>query len=228
MIITDFGIAVVEGDSHLSKWILEQRRLDVQDMYCQMFSKYIPRGGTVADVGACLGDHTLSYSRMVGKEGIVHAFEPHPDAYECLEHNFLGLSENVVLYKMALARWWGTARLTRSLIEPGNLGAHRVIQTNAGSILTAPLDAIARNWRALHFLKIDVEGMEPDVIGGAMETIWRHRPVLLVEVSRPLLRVNGYQSTDVFNPLRALGYTFQPSEPHHSMEMDQLDVLAMP
>jgi FkbM family methyltransferase len=38
---------------------------------------------------------------------------------------------------------------------------------------------------ACHVLKIDVEGMEGDVLQGARDTLARHRPVLYVENDRP-------------------------------------------
>ncbi len=227
MTITDFGIAVVENDSHLSKWVVEQRRLDVQDEYCRMFQKYIPIGGWVADVGACLGDHTLSYSRMVGEAGKVHAFDPNPDSFECLAHNMRELP-NVVLHRMALGACPGFGRSSPSEVQPYNLGASRFVLDSDADELSQPLDYVAAFWPRLDFLKIDAEGSEPEIIQGAIKTIERLRPVILIEVNRPILAANGRTASDVLHPLLLLGYTVQPSEPHLSMDLPELDVLALP
>lgn len=227
MKITDFGVAVVEEDTHLSKWIVEQRRLDIQADFCRLFAKYIPAGGVVADVGACLGDHTLSYSEMVGSKGRVHAFEPNPVAFECLAFNMLK-RHNVVCYRLALGR----EECAGSILNPQelNLGATIIIPTpNLPTLLKiVPLDLVAKEWGRLDFLKIDAEGAEPDIIQGALATIARLKPVILVEINLSILHSLGKTRLNISDPLQKLGYTLQPAEPHHSFAMETLDVLCLP
>lgn len=53
---------------------------------------------------------------------------------------------------------------------------------------------------ACHFIKIDVEGMEGDVLAGAVETINRFRPALYVENDRK------EKSTELIERLLGLDY----------------------
>ena len=227
MKITDFGVAVVESDSHLSKWVQEQRRLDVQDEFCQLFKQYIPTGGVVIDVGACIGDHTLSYAKMVGPSGTVFAFEPNKEAYSCLHHNMLPW-KNVVRLWMALGAKNSTGESVPSRTEPENLGAVSILESEHGDIKIRALDDLCQFTPRIDFIKIDAEGSEPDIIAGAMQTLARLKPVLLVEINRPLLAERGKCANDIILPLVKLGYTVQPCEAHLSMEMEQVDVLCIP
>lgn len=58
-----------------------------------------------------------------------------------------------------------------------------------------PVETIdSLNLSALHFVKIDVEGMETEVMRGATETLRRHRPILYVENDRAIIRPSSSTS----------------------------------
>lgn len=220
MTITEFGVAVVDGDTHLSKWIVQHGRLDIARNELLQFQRYIPMGGLVIDAGACLGDHTATYSEFVGPAGLVIAYEPNPAAFECLAFN-MAKYPNVRAINAALGR--ETGRM--GLVQNDNIGACRL--AGAGALPVERLDD-ARFDRPLSFMKIDVEGFEPNVIAGGMETLRRDRPVLLVEINHGCLSLNGCTADDVIRPLQELGYRVQPAESHWTMDLAQLDVLCLP
>lgn len=222
MTVTDFGVAIVDGDTHLSKWVLEHGRLDIQDEYCRSFKGYIPVNGVVIDVGACIGDQTLSYAMLVGPNGMVLAYEPNPEAFECLRHNMRTLFQ-VGCYPYALGAELGHGRL----LQAKNLGANQV-WPGEGPVDIYPLDVFTKILPKLDFMKIDAEGFEPEILRGAVETLKRFKPVVLVEINRPLLEERGKTAADIIGPLESLGYDVRPSEPHHSFDMDQLDALCVP
>lgn len=228
MKITDFGVAIVESDSHLCKWVQEQRTLAVADAFCRLFTPYIPKGGVVMDVGACIGDHTVTYAEMVGPTGKVIAIEPNPVAYRCLVFNVREML-NVHPNNIALGAVFGSVMSRNSPTQPNNLGAARVTFIS-GSPRGTPLHRLddAFGLDRLDFIKIDAEGYEPDIIAGGMETLRRLRPVLLIEINRPILAERGKTDADIIEPLRALGYTIQPAEPHLSMDLPMIDVLCLP
>lgn len=225
MTITDFGIAVVKGDSHLSKWVIEQRRLDVARGFVMLFKKYIPEGGVVADIGACLGDHTVTYSELVGERGMVHAFEPNPVALECLQHNMRHLA-NVKVHGHALGDWNTMARY--SVNQSDNLGASNLVETKEGGVFILTLDTVADEWHRLDFIKMDAEGFEPLILDGAKETINKLRPVMLIEINRKCLGSYGHTPDSLKKRITDLGYSIQPAEPHYDMNADQVDVLCLP
>lgn len=62
----------------------------------------------------------------------------------------------------------------------------------------------------LSFLKIDVEGLEDKVIRGAIETIRKHRPVMLIEIEE---RHRSTPVSVVFDMMWGLGFrAFQRSD----------------
>lgn len=221
MKLTSFGVAVVEGDTHLSKWIEQHGRLDIAREYLLQFREHIPEGGLVVDAGACLGDHTATYAEFVGLDGHVLAYEPNPVAFECLKHN-MARFPNVRAMNAALGRDRGSV----GVLSAPNLGASQV--TTGSKIPIVRIDDMWRGDDRVAFLKIDVEGYEPDVIAGAMETLRRDRPVLLVEINAPILAQRGYTARDIIDPLESLGYTVKPAESHWTFDMPQIDVLCLP
>lgn len=224
MKLTKEGIAVAEVDNYLSKDIEREGRLDVAQKLVLGFRPYIPEGGVVADVGACLGDYTMTFSQMVGPNGKVYAFEPHAPAWECLCYNMAGYS-NVVLLDVALGaeNEWGTFER-----DFHNLGASQVHPDKNGNVRIRPLDVIAKRWTRLDFLKIDAEGFEPMILDGSRETIMRLRPVIYIEVSQyNLNKLNTTMSTnltteDIYRRLEALEYVFKRTDGHDG------DILCLP
>ena len=210
MRLTKEGIAVVEGDMLLSKQVEVEGRLDVHEAHrlVDLMEQYIHKDGVVVDVGACIGDHTIIYSDMVGKDGLVYAFEPNPLAFECLKWNTQS-RDNILAYNFGLG---ATETLASVIPDTYNIGASRLTNDNHGDIKIVPLDDIASDvnfhWNRLDFMKIDAEGYEPLILAGAKKTLSRLRPVLLIEVSLEQLGQLGFTPEDVYNPLEELGYRF--------------------
>ena len=81
------NIAVLENDSHISRWVEETGKLDHDEYSLPIILKHIKEGDYVVDAGAFIGDHTVAYVKAVGSTGRVYAFEPNLSAYECLVYN---------------------------------------------------------------------------------------------------------------------------------------------
>jgi FkbM family methyltransferase len=212
MKITREGFAVVEGDMLLSRYVEEQGRLDVDYPTTDLMLPYIPEGGIVVDVGACIGDHTVAYSQMVGPQGKVYAFEPNPIAFECLLYNTKGYS-NVVACGFGLSNFNGNVNVK---VDAYNVGATRLVDyTDAGLHSTVlRLDDIAKDWTRLDFMKIDAEGHEPWILDGAKETLRRLHPVMLIEIQTEMLAHNGFTPKDVYDRLANLGFGFSEGDRH--------------
>ncbi len=220
MKLTKEGIAVVEVDNYLSKDIEREGRLDVAYDMLYGLRDHIPEGGTVCDVGACLGDYTATFSEMVGKEGHVYAFEPHLPALECLLYN-MKRYPNVTVISEALGSEAGRANVIRDF---HNLGASQLKMDANGIVEITTLDLVSKEWNRLDFLKIDAEGFEPLIIDGAKQSIMRFRPVIFIEISvYNMNRLNmGLTIEDTYNRLEALDYQFTRTDGHDG------DILCLP
>lgn len=221
MKLTKEGIAVVEGDTYLSADIEAQGRLDVAREFLEQFRPYIPVGGVVVDVGACLGDYTATFAEMVGPKGRVIAIEPNPVAFHCLKYNMREYS-NVDSHVLALGAQAGLATVT---LDENNIGASRMSLDSSGTINVATLDRVYQVYRfgRLDFLKIDAEGWEPLILDGAKATVSRFRPVILLEVNHWMLGKLGLHAEDIYSRLEALNYRFPRVEGLHDG-----DILCLP
>jgi FkbM family methyltransferase len=138
---------------------------------------YAPReGDVVVDIGAGLGEFTL-WCAAAGARVI--AFEPDPLAFECLEKNTAAFS-NVEIHQFALWKEHTNLRLhgsldTResSLIEDGKAN------TRNSDVVAWQLDQVQFLARlpVIDLMKVDGEGVEPEIIAGAVRTLRRTRIV---------------------------------------------------
>ena len=159
--------------------------LDLYGEFCegeyQLFAQILRPGMTVVDAGANIGVHTLGFAELVGPSGQVFAFEPQRALYHLLCGN-LALNG----YSRVSAFQAGLASTARSMTVPAAELSGRVNSSGASDarpraceqVPTATLDSF--DLVGCHFIKIDVDGMELDVLKGASETLVKHHPVLYV------------------------------------------------
>lgn len=189
-----------DRDTHFKPWLLRhQQRRDGR--LCYQLHKYEPAVETVTrrrvavDVGAHIG--FLSYW-MAHDFMEVHAFEPHPMYWECWRAN-MPKRAGLTLHPEALGASAGTVSLIDGI---ENSGATR-IDTQPGSCAVVPLDVF--DFPVLDFLKVDCEGYEAFVIEGAVETIRRCRPTILVEQKRKCGIRYGRKDDEALTLLESLG-----------------------
>ncbi|WP_317195045.1 FkbM family methyltransferase [Algoriphagus aestuariicola] len=163
----------------------------------------LTRGDTVVDAGANIGLISVFCGLRVGKDGMVMAFEPHPETIPILRRNIEvnGLSQ-VAIYECALGRSSGTAKIYSNLQI--NRGAASMVDFVKGApsfdIRVAVLDNILSELgpKRVRLLKVDVEGFEMEVLKGAkMLLSCADGPILVIECS--LTRLNfQYSIGDLF------------------------------
>ncbi|MGE0701506.1 MAG: FkbM family methyltransferase [Hyphomicrobiaceae bacterium] len=142
------------------------------------------KGGTLVDVGANVGNHTVYALKLLGAERVI-AFEPNPAAAELLRINLAlnGLTGRVTHHLAGLSDRKSAARL----VHPGHkdLGSTRVAvgggDTGGDCLVTTGDEALAGE-NDIALIKIDTEAMELEVLRGLRRTIERCRPRLFVEV----------------------------------------------
>jgi FkbM family methyltransferase len=174
------------------------------------------RPGDVAlDLGAHAGFFTLHMAALVGAAGRVHAFEPFDRNADLLGRS---IAENrfearVSLHRAAVGAASGRAMLTFAeetlnsggayLLRPGTAAltgnAQRAVPVVALDDLELP--------RPIRFVKIDIEGAEPQALLGARNLLREDRPVILTELHPVQLeRASGMSIADFLAQVEALGY----------------------
>jgi len=212
--ILDNGIAVIEGDTHISRWVEMEGRLDHDQNSLPIILEHIKEGDWVVDGGAFIGDHTKAYKDKVGDLGMVFAFEPNPAAFQCLIHN----CPHVQAFNYGLCSHGGEAFLETC----ENVGASS-IGASGEAIKLMCLDEL--NLDRLDFIKLDVEGYELRALEGAINIIDKFRPKMWIEVNRFALERHGSSAVDLLNAVIAMGYDFT-SYPEEGG--DQYDLLCIP
>lgn len=132
----------------------------------------------VLDVGANLGNHTLFFARHFGS---VVAFEPHPENFALLAFN-TKCFPNIAIHRCALGDRARSASIQEDLLNSGAVAVASV-ECPAGleSITVQRLDDMQIDLTGLGLIKLDVEGMEYEVLCGARETLERWMPIVLLE-----------------------------------------------
>ena len=156
----------------------------------EAFIAHLPldRRGTILDVGANVGTHSLAFARHFRT---VHAFEPNPALWPSFERNVAinGL-QNVRLHRLGLAD--KDDELSFHLIEKSNYGLGTFSEVeqydlplkSVGKVPVAAGDKHLEETGVgpIDAIKIDVQGFEPEVIRGLAGTLTRYRPHVWIEL----------------------------------------------
>jgi FkbM family methyltransferase len=206
------------GDTHIGRSLDLYGELSEPEI--ELFRGYLRPGMVAVDVGANIGTHTVCFAQSVGPSGRVLAFEPQSVLHQLLVGNVtLNGCANVIAENKALGASAGSVVVPfLDYAREGNFGALELGAWAQGeTIPVATLDSYALP--ICHLIKIDVEGMERDVLEGAHTTIARHRPLLYVENNKPersrdliaWLLTNHYRPywhlPPLFNPKNFFGET---------------------
>jgi len=166
-------------------------RGDYEPQMRGLFQVLTHAGSVAVDVGANVGAHTLTLSRLVGPSGRVLAFEPNPIVRTRLARNLaINSIRNVVVHACAL----GSADCRMPLMVPAvdsaeaaNPGMSSLVALDTPHDLVevevTSLDAVvnASGLRRLDLVKIDVQGYEMSVLEGMRAQIERFAPAIIFE-----------------------------------------------
>jgi FkbM family methyltransferase len=150
----------------------------------EIFRSVLRPGDIAVDIGANIGAHTIPMAQLVGPTGFVFCFEPQRILFNILCGN-VALNElvNVKAYPLALGRAPGQTRVMPLDYRGANdFGGVPLGGAQGEPVAVATLDQIGL--AKVRFMKIDVEGMEIEVLLGAKGLLARDRPLLYVENDR--------------------------------------------
>ncbi len=164
-----------------------------------------PTHGVFVDVGANIGNHSVFFGKFMADH--VVAVEPSPVARACLEKNLrandIGGRSTVVACGVGAVA--GRARAVAPEEHPHNLGTTRLSDDRDGDIEVRTLDEVVAEHvpAPVSLVKIDVEGMELDVLRGASRLLEEQRPQIVIETDRitdaeRVLGAHGYRCVGRF------------------------------
>lgn len=164
-------------------------------------------GTNIIDIGANLGAHTIEFAEMVGENGKVYAFEPQRIVYYQLCANIIANGfDNIIAINKALSNKNGITHIEKqNFYLDGLLNIGDTHISNEGELVDEiKLDDL--KYDNVSLIKIDVQGYEPFVIEGAIDTIWRNNPVILIEIEEDQLKRFNKSTSDVISFFKSISY----------------------
>lgn len=164
-------------------------------------SKYNMKN-TIIDCGANYGNHTVYLAKYTNCSRIF-SFEPIPNIFKVLQENVVqnNIQNKVVCYNSGVSKKKKSLKLISKIYDtqgafwfwyegenykhPADMGyghLHRKNQSVENLMVESiPLDSKIDEFGKVDFIKIDVEGMEMEVLLGAEKLIKQNKPLLYIE-----------------------------------------------
>lgn len=148
--------------------------------------KFIKSDSVVLDIGANIGISSLFFSKMADN-GLIFSFEPAKDTFSILLKNVKKMN-NIVPLNFGFSNTNGLATFYENSDDAysGFKDTKRKKIINKTKALLFKLDSFfgLLNLEKIDFIKIDVEGLEYDVLSGGSEIIEKYRPIIFCEIYR--------------------------------------------
>jgi len=175
----------------------------------QIIQKYLKPGMNVMDIGANIGYHTFRMASLVQPDGIVYAIEPTSTAYTKLLRN-ADLNphiSNAEFINVGLTKD-DVGEQEIAFQSSYKLSGRNEIKTE--KIRLVKLDTLIREKKLEHleFIKLDVDGFEGKVLMGALETLQRFTPSLIMEITPSEMIKRGDDPSHLIGYLNSLNYKF--------------------
>jgi len=237
--VDGFNVNCIKTDISITNYLKNNGKLWEDWLEKYIKEAYIENTNMI-DIGANIGTVSLTMSKYISKNCLIHAFEP--IYYEILDMNIKqnNLKDKIILHPIGLSD--KQEKLTGGFIDLSiemNYGFtqldnfKKANDTSKYIIDIITLDSL--NIENVSFIKIDVEGNERKVLNGAINTIFKNLPTILIEIwctSKNAIKKYSNQENlselkkqfDIFEFLFNIGYICFPVSPttddflfiHHS------------
>jgi FkbM family methyltransferase len=157
--------------------------------------KHFGAGVVALDCGANIGVHTIEWARAMYGWGEVLAFEAQEKVFYALAGNVvINNCLNVSARHCAVGENCGQIEIPEpDYLVPASFGSLELKKTDRTEFIGQQIDyqktrcvpqisIDSLRLKRLDLIKIDVEGMEEDVLKGAAESIAAHSPIMMIEI----------------------------------------------
>ena len=213
---TAYSVCVPNADEDYIQGVLASTGRPYEELMLRDMANLLGEGDLLVDVGANIGNHTLALATATGCR--VVAYEPNATLVDGLDRSVAanGLAERIITRRVGVGAESARARLAG--LNPSNLGGQHLDIDASGGIEIVRLDD--EQLDGARVLKIDVEGMELDVLAGARRTIVESRPEIFVEAAErghfnallPVMEELGYVLVGSYNATPTHHFTHRDSE----------------
>ncbi|ODS34570.1 MAG: SAM-dependent methyltransferase [Candidatus Scalindua rubra] len=188
-------------------------------------------GKIVFDIGSYIGEITQFFASSVGKKGYVVAFEANPDTYKRLTQRIgRDIDPNVLAVNMAVGLTSGTCHLTVRNLEAAtatfdlNIQAQIIAEGNyyECNVPMCSLDDYVASGECdviPHFIKIDAEGAEFDILRGAIRLLKMYHPELFIEIHGATQALKEKNIENIIGFLESLNYSIYHVESHQEISL---------
>jgi len=208
---------ILTFDMFISKYLEKYGEWAEQE--CDLYDRLINKKFVVIEVGSHIGSHTIPIAKLAS---YVISYEPQRLIYQTLCHNIIKNNlTNVCTYMAAVGNENKDIQLNEvdynyylqnnKETNTGGAEISKLLSNTGYKLPMVRLDDHLNHLHSLHFIKIDAEYMEIEVIKGATQLINKFKPILYFEfdhkVNKELFKYVKsldydmyYHITPMFNP----------------------------
>tara|TARA_Y100000992_G_C21240471_1_gene480452 strand:- start:635 stop:1390 length:756 start_codon:yes stop_codon:yes gene_type:complete len=222
--------------TYLLKRRLERSIKNNDEYEIKLVKDFIKKGTDSLDIGVYRGVYSYEMSKY---SKIVHSFEPNPIIFNDLKKNLKKIIPNMNLYNFALSNknenlslkvpirnsnvskenYEEYYKMGKASIHDNNIfDEYEKFKINSKKIDDLKFDNL------ISFIKIDVEGHEEQVIDGAIQTIKKHKPIMLVEIVEKYTGKNVSKTINFINSLGYKSYYFDNKALKKTQDLNNLNL----
>jgi FkbM family methyltransferase len=189
---------------------------DITQAKVDFFKRLAPEDSMCIDIGANIGEHTVSMALAVGKSGLVLSFDPNPIVFDVLKTN----SElnthltNIKPFNCAISEtdseyYYNSSEASFSnggisVEKANNHGKYQLKQKIKGVNLDTFLrQHFEQDLSKLRLIKVDTEGYDKEILKSIAPVISQYKPVIIAEC---FPKLNTEERVDLFNTIAKHGY----------------------
>ena len=232
-------LACYANDLYFASELRKGRSFE-EDLVRNILKPIVEHANVILDIGGHVGMHTVAYHKL-NSNCKIYVFEPQMKLLTLLKLNCARnqTNDNIIIMNNCVGHKLGEAQLTKYITDGPNTNLPYEYGTdknfNLGGISLGKggepcnmLTIDSLELEACDYIKIDVEGFEPLVLLGGVNTIKKFHPKILFECNHKTITndMREYfdfkdEDLDSFSILRKLGYSWK--EVHYKNYLAEFD-----